>query len=800
MKKRLLVIITALQILLSGIPALANTQSLWGVIYDQKNLPIAGVQVGVTQGGKAISSTTTGADGRYSFNLANGAYSMRLTPPNTNYAALLAFDIDAPLTQGLNFYLTTPTPGRSFITGYVKVPAGFDIQASASFGGSGGVDSQTGFFRLTPTAGTSAAFGVLGTVKNDSVGFKVIGKTVMPILQDMMIDYNLPLFKQRIRVVTDSGAPVEGAYIDGGVGSMVSTTTPNVAMNPVEGLGEFEGSWRVYSGTNRTDKDGYVTLSALVTAKPAAASFTIIAGGQFEIQTFQTTVGNGDVTLRLASRVLPSLKGTVKDSAGKPIPGISVSMMTNNPGASSQSGSGGSVKPDGSFEFFGPVNPNYVLSVDYKKADDPRNTFVYKTYSDKANASIPQAGPIEIVVPLQTTRVRVIDPEGKPIANSLVELRPNPTSQTEYSGKVTLIKGAVPHNIYSYNSGVTDSNGYVTLPTVKFDAEVDARISAGPPPGAPWTYALEIQKMGLGKDMTITLKRPFVNVSGRISYTDGTPLTFSSKYSPSFTSTTGSDGAQISVTPTDGGFTGKAPLGITGSWTIGCGAIDKNRAADFVPCISGGPTTVANKDWTQELPVPTAKTQIQVVTADGKGIPNVKLLVNSTFYSQATIQLFAGETPRSAWYISTATTDANGFANIVNLKLATPQKVYLEVTPDPTSRYPTRGMSITIGDNSKNVVVLQIPKPMISSVVVANVNGVRTATITGENFAGVFGVTAGSFSFNEFTNRTGAVTRQGFTVVNQNVITFPIPSGLTTATVTVTNGGGSATSGMIRFN
>jgi hypothetical protein len=35
--------------------------------------------------------------------------------------------------------------------------------------------------------------------------------------------------------------------------------------------------------------------------------------------------------------------------------------------------------------------------------------------------------------------------------------------------------------------------------------------------------------------------------------------------------------------------------------------------------------------------------------------------------------------------------------------------------------------------------------------------------------------------------------------VDQNHITFPVPAGLTSGAVVITNGGGSATSGVVRF-
>lgn len=799
-KKRILALFATALVLFSGAPALSASPTLWGVVYDSKNAPLSGVQIAVTQLGKQISTAVTGSDGTYNFQLATGAYSLRLTPPNTTLSALNAYDIDIPLTKGLNFYLTPPTPGRAFLTGSVTPPRGFDIDANIAFGGAAGKADQTGSFRLTPTSGVTSTFSLTGATKGDSVSYRMLGKTPLTLLQDTIVDFNLPLYRQKIRVVTATGTPVAGASIDGGVGSLVSTSTPNLAMTPVEGVGEFEGSWRVYAGSMTTDKDGYVTLPALTMAQPAAASFTILppASARFALQVFQTTVGAGDITLTL-TKSLPSVSGTVRDLAGKAIAGIAVDVMTNNPNSRSQSGGRVGVNSDGTFEVIAEANDNYIASVSLKRADDPNNTFVFRTSGDKTNLSIPQDKNISMVVPINTTRVRVLDPSGKPLANSYVSLKTNPSSTTELTGKLTVMAGKAPLNTYLYSTGLTNADGFVTLPTLRFDAEVDGLIFASPPSGSPLTYASTIAKIGAGKDVTITLQTPLVTVSGRIAFTDGIPLSASSKYAPSFNSGKG-DGLQSYTMSADGRFSGKIGVGITGTWTIGCGAIDRARAADFVPCLSGGPSTVARTDWSQDFVVPTSRTPIQVVDANGRGIPNVRMLINSRFYSETTLQLVPNQSAYSAWYISTATTDANGWASLVNLKLAAPQKVYLEATPDPTSRYQTQSLSITVGDNSKNVVVLQILKPVISSVMVSVINGVRTATITGENFTGTTGVTAGTFSFNDFTNRTGAKTTQGFTVRNNNQITFPVPAGLTSATVTVTNGGGSATSGVIRFN
>ena len=249
----------------------------------------------------------------------------------------------------------------------------------------------------------------------------------------------------------------------------------------------------------------------------------------------------------------------------------------------------------------------------------------------------------------------------------------------------------------------------------------------------------------------------------------------------------------------------RSAKGITGKWWVGCGAVDMSLPADFKPCLGDGPTFTTATDLKQDLVIPAYQTSIQVVDAYGKGIPNTKVLINTDMAniknkSSNTVQLIPGQTPFSANFLAQATTDANGYALVESLRMTNPQQAYVLVTPEPTSRYQTRDLWITVGDNSKNVVVLEIPKPIINGVTISVINGVRTATVFGDNFLGVFSVTAGSFSFNDFTNKVGAKTTQGFTVLDKNRITFPIPNGLTNATVTVTNGGGSVTSAVIKFS
>lgn len=788
MKLRTFIVGIVAVLVMSIIPSSAAASALFGKIVDQTNQPISGVKIVVTQMGKQMATSTTGTDGTYNFDLNPGAYSLQLIPPNSGFSSLIAYDILAPLVQPITFTLTPPTPGRAFITGHVTATNGFELspnETSIGFGNSGSnLLDGTGFFKLMPTAGASGAFSISGKLRGDPFSFKMLGKNSMKINQDAIVEVRVPMFRQKIRVVTADGVPVAGASLYGGVGQ---NGLPGLStMSAIEGLGEFQGNWLVQWMT--TDVNGYVNLPALSMSAPSTARFNVSVPSIYKYngQTFDATVGNGDLTFTL-NKPIPMLSGTVKDLEGKVIDKATVVVTDGTVGG------GTNTDAQGRYATSLVPNANYRVTVDYKDGTYLPN-FVMKSWTDASNFSVLKDTTLNITLPINKTRVRVVDSKGAPLSNAFVSIKPKPSSFTDYTGAWSLFPGKKPLNTYFYSTGYTDAAGYVTLPTMKFDTEIDGQIYAEFGQRPTMIYATSIQKIGAGRDLVITLLSATVAVSGRITLSDGSPF----QLPISFSSGTG-ESAQLVRTP-DGKFTGFAPRAMVGQWWIGCGRVDLNLASDFCASLVDGPKVSASGDIFQEFVIPTYKTPVQVVNAEGKGIANVKVLINTQMKGNGQLTLIAGQPAFSGYFLSVGTTDSNGMAYLTSLKMNTAQKAYMELTPDSSSRYQGTGLTITVGDNSKNVVVLQIPKPVIYSVTVATVNGVRLATVNGNNLIGTISVRAGSFSFDDFTNKSGAITTQGFKVVNNNMITFPVPAGLKTAAVIVTNGGGTVTSSVITFN
>ncbi len=781
--------LTAVLFLLAGVvPAQAATPSLSGKVVDLANKSIVGVKVNLMQSGRTLSTVTTGADGGYSFNVASGAYSLNLVPPTAGYSTLNAYDIALPAPQPITFMLTPPTPGRAFLTGHVTTPPGFDLDLNNTgvfFGNtSSALQDSSGYFKLMPTAGVTSTFAITGRLSAESFYFTMTGKTAMTLNQDAIAEFRLPFYRQRVRILTATGSPVVGAYVSGGVSL---NGAPARALTPIEGVGAFDGTWSARA--IYTDSNGYANVPAMAFASSAPGHFDVSPPSSYKLagQGFDVTVGAGDITLKLTNPI-PMVTGTVKDMSGKAIDKAVVTFVDGT------SGTGVTTDSQGKYSISLPASSTYKVSLSYKDGSYLSN-FMFDTFTNSSNFVLTKDSTLNLVAPVERTRVRVLDTNGQPISGAFVSIKPSSTSFTNYTGAMTLIPGQQALTTYFYSTTSTDSNGYASVPTLHLDAETNGDIYASIGAGTSLAYISSVQKIGAGKDIAVTLTRPSIQISGRIYFTDGSPVPPS--FSVGFSNGRGQD-AQI-VRNSNGTYSGTAFAGTTGNWWLGCGQVDLYSASDFCASLVGGPTTTLNTNTVQDLAIPTYKTPVQIVDPNGKGIPNVKVLLNSQMASNGNVTVFPGQTPLSSYFLSVGTTDASGIAVMETLKPDAPQKVYMEITPDPSSRYQSRSMYITVGDNSKNVVVLTIPKPVISSVSVSTINGVLTATVTGENFPGVISVTAGTFSFNEFTKKNGIITTQGFTVVDANHITFPVPAGLTSGVVVVTNGGGSATSAVVKF-
>jgi Carboxypeptidase regulatory-like domain len=783
--------ISLLSVLLIAIgifPSVAATTSLSGKVVDQANKAIVGVKVNLIQSNRTVSTLTTGSDGSYSFSVVAGAYSLQLVPPSAGYSTLNEYNILLPAPQPITFMLTPPSPGRAFLTGHVIAPIGFELDPSTTYIGFGNSSSllqdSSGYFKLMPTAGTNSTFGITGQLKGESFNFKMTGKTSMTLNQDAIAEFRVPLYRQRVRVITAAGTPVAGAIISGGVSL---NGAPARAMSPIEGVGAFDGTWSARG--IQTDANGYANIPALTLAASAPGHFDISPPSSYKVagQGFDVTVGAGDITLKLTVPI-PMVTGTVKDLSGTAIDRAVVTFMDGS------TGTGAATDSLGKYSVSLPASNTYAVSIGYKNGAYSSN-LMFATNSAAPNFVLTKDTTLNLTVPVEKTRVKVLDTTGLPVPNATVSIKPSSISSTDYTGSWTLLTGQKPLSTYFYSTATTDANGIAVIPTIHLDSETNGDIFASIGTGASMAYISSVQKIGAGKDVTLTLKRPTIQLSGRLSFTDGSQIP--SAFNISFSNGRGQD-AQI-TRDSKGNYVGTAFAGTTGYWWLGCGRVDLSLSNDFCASLVGGPTSTLNANAVQDLAIPTYKTPVQIVDPNGKGIPNVKVLLNSQMSGNGTVTLFPGQPPLSSYFLSVATTDSSGIAMLESLKMDSPQKAYLEITPDPNSRYQTRSASITVGDNSKNVIVLTIPKPVISSVTVSTINGVLTATITGENFAGAFSVTVGTYSFNEFISVNGVVTTQGFKVIDTNHITFPVPTGLVSGTVAVTNGGGTTSSQGIKF-
>jgi hypothetical protein len=753
----------------SGSALAATTSGIFGKVVDNQNKPIANTVISATQAGVTKYSVKTGADGSYSIPAAAGAYSLSYVPPTAANGALKAYDIVSPLNSSLTVMLTTPTPGRAFVTGNISLSNGeaLSTESYVSVAGAGsGTIATNGDFRMMPTAGSTGTWGA--KVANPfSLSIQLLGQTTTSINQDTLANIVIPVAKQRIRVVTSTGIPVVGASLYGGVGTYGSQPAD---IKPIEGLGAFKASWK---NAGSTDSTGWMSLTAVQFQAASQGYFVVTppTSYRYEFQEFTPSVNGSDLTLTL-TKPASQVNGTIKDTKGNPVSGLDIS-FGNTWTTTATSGAYAMNLPNGTKSDF---------SLRYSNGESSGPLFATSFSPLDSSSAITVNGTVtkNFALPFETTTVKVVDSSGAPVVGANVRL----TDDNGYAPRAvaTIFAGQPAWSTGFQSIGFTDSKGLVVLRTTHFDKPLSGFVIVTPATGSPLSWSMTSATVGQGAPITVSMPRPAVTLSGKISYSDGTPI---GNTQLSFSA--GNGGDQGDATPAaDGTYSMKVPAGMKGQFYFSCQPNQGSQVPDFFcPSLYGGSSTITT-DTVRNIVIPAQKTPVHVVDPNGKGLANISILFNTGMISpgcQGRASVFPGEQSMFG-FVSRATTDANGWAMVPTIKYDRTCPVYVLLNPDNDSRYPTRNLELTIGDGATNLIVLTIPAPSIISSTTSSFGSgsksYKTVTLYGDNFLGVFGVTLNGVAITTFT------------VVDKTHLTFNLPVGVTTGSVVVTNGGGSA--------
>lgn len=755
-------------------PASANSAVLSGRVTDDLNKPVANTSVTLTRAGTTLGTVRTNATGTYSFSVAPGAYSMRFVPPTAANGTLNAYDIVAPQLKTMAVKLTKPVPGRAFLTGnvttspFMKLASDSTVYFADKWSSS---INASGDYRLMPTAGTNDLF----KIKAASTGefsFGLYAQNKISINQDTIANFVVPVEQQRVRVVNSLGAPIAGARVEAGQGSI---GTDFGTLGVIEGLGTYFATWK---NKAITDKNGYINITTVKMATPTNAGYLVTppAADKFLPQQFAKLTGAGEVTLVMTNQA-SLLSGSVRDQNGVGLSPVDVGFGDV---WTTTAATGSYVKPmaDGTKGAYSVLYRAGRFTAGttgtYVNIEPAIGTTKFTAAGGRAQ---------DLVLKLDTVKVQVLDTAGKPVANAHVQL----TSDNGYSprGRYSLIAGQLPSIATTTANAPTDTAGFATLRTLKLDEELSGILTVTPAKGSPLSWKTERASIGAGKAITIVLSRPTVTVSGKVTLSDGTAA---APYSISFSDGRGGDQGTGTVDPVTGEYTMQVPVGMKGSFFLSC---PPDLGAGLYPfCMSfvGGSRTIT-ANTVVNIVIPTEKTSVHVVDPAGKGIAGVKVQiwhsVGMGICTAAQARIFSDFPTIANNSFSIAVTDANGFANMTTVKMTAACDANVELTPDDNSRYQSRSVVMTISDNTDNIVVLTIPSPVISlgavNTVGSSQNAVRTLTVTGENFLGTTGVT-----WNDVAIKT-------FKVVSDTKLTLVLPvDAASSGAVVVTNGGGSA--------
>jgi hypothetical protein len=781
--RKLLAGLVVAALCLVGAPAIAADPSIAGIVRTGTGAAIPGVVINATQNGTQIATTTTAADGYYELSVPDGIYVLEFQSPSASYASLATLPLTLPRNWPLNVVLTAPTVGKIYLNGRITTDDGRAAGVEGRpptpfFGGGGNPADANGYFKLSATAGATAAWAFSGSSlfsNGSKLGFYISGGQNFTYNQDSYLDVVVPTTTTRIRIVDPSGNPIPstevaanirleiGGAVDLQNGSSRSMPGGTVSLFP--GLSNYGVGWQ---SIGNSDANGSALLSRvrMTSGLQGVVSVYFSSTAKWKhiiTQVVDIPADGGDITVVATPTSNARVMGTAKFADGTPLTGGYVGTVTGV-------NTGSYIAADGSYVATLPSGTN-LNSFSVSFYHRPGNDYLDFGYSGTRTTNILYGDYIQnIVVPTPVAQqVTVLDPAGNPIRNAKVWITVR-GGDGYATPTYPLIAGHRDMGLTFQAWSFTDASGVANVKIPQLITPTFSTILVDPPAGSgllPVTKKLEVG----GGPQTIQLEQRWVSGSGRITTSDGFPL-----YEPYV--------SPMSRANALGNFLGSIGEGTKFSWRISPRYQDSFTPDPLVVYLGSDPsdTIVATGSFVQNFVIPMKYHKVKIVDADGTPIANAKLVLTvGTDVESSTIDVVvaANLLPFSGSWTGRAVTDANGWATIPGVATLLPAEGSLSVTPDANSRYVARVAKMIAGTDASTVVVLAIKPPVITSFSKTTLKPGESVVVTGNYFLGATSVTLDG-------------TSVPYTVIDDTSISIAIPSNARSGSVQIKNGGGSS--------
>lgn len=744
-------IVVAAVIAVTGLgapPATAADPAIDGTVTLSSGAPLAEVRVDALRNGAVVASTSTNSSGGYAFDLTDGVYSLAFTPATTDVNPVSALWVEAPRNWPLDVVLAPPAAGRVFLTGEVALESGEPIAGGpVLFADSGNRSGSDGFFSMVQQAGTSGRWSFHGgsTIGNPAAGGTELGMIAtggptMTMLQDTHTQLTVPVTTTTVTVRDGSGAPVPGATVRLNVGGFGKANS-NVVLTP--GVAPFSMSWTARAVS---DANGVVALTRPVLAASVVGTLMVDAPSTRWVSVFrdqEIPPTGGAFTADLTTGRV-TMSGTIRLADGSPVAGVTV--IPTDPNA--RANGGNAADGNGVWTVSQPpgFTGNWALSTTRRTGS---GLFAFSLKGGAMRTWVTDSRQ-DFTIPTQTVRVRVVDAAGRPVAGSVVAVKADGTTPA-VTMQVPLLTGEPVFTGSWSASATTGADGVATLTTIATSNSPVVEITANQPPGS----ALNATVTSVSRDRLDGAVIPLasatrVTTSGRVTFSDGTPVPFAVIIPIDPASRVNGGNAADA----DGRYSVTKDTGFTGVMRVTTRPQASLSVKDPLTfALTSGARRTWASDATVDLTIPKTLYRLRVIDSTGNPLPHVTVGISANDTVSAplpSVTVLPGEPAFTGWWGGRDVTGSDGIAQVPALAMDASVMTQVSVNPDPGSRFIPRTLQVRSSNLAETVIVLQSLPTSVTSMTPRVVAPGDEVTLTGRYLSGTSRVTIGGIPM-EFT-------------------------------------------------